>query len=119
MHISIAVVPVVLTIHFTEKLPHGPYVETVTQTSYNVYVPPSATVHDATEALCDMGREAIETQSKNLPIPGKMTGKFSVKQVKCKGGKVTDDTVLNTILSDGESLQINLKQTTMTCCILS
>jgi hypothetical protein len=108
------------TIHFPEKLPHGPYAEVVSQTAYTIYVHPDATVNDATDALCKLANETIDTQSKNSPMIN-VAGKFEAVEVKCKGGVVPGDTVLNTILSDGENLQINFKQDlaiSYKCCVL-
>lgn len=101
-------------VHFTEKLPHGPYCELGASTSTcSVYLPPDATVGLLKETVGNYVNDHFQQQAAALHKRGgtKLKDHVHIEQVSCKGGVVSsDDQALSALLDDGEALELSLKQ---------
>ncbi|KAL6051318.1 hypothetical protein QOT17_019254 [Balamuthia mandrillaris] len=102
-----------LDVNFTEKLPHGPYVEQGQgQTHF-----PTATVGDAHAALRKLFDETVQRQYEGRTVKAKM----QILETKCKGGAVTEGEKLRDLLESGEALSLMVRQSVIpvvVCCTL-
>ncbi|KAL6053592.1 hypothetical protein QOT17_017855 [Balamuthia mandrillaris] len=107
-----------LDVNFTEKLPHGPYVEQGQgQTHYILYIQPTATVGDAHAAFRKLFDETIQRQYEGRTVKAKM----QILETKCKGGAVTEGEKLHDLLESGEALSMIVRQSVIpviVCCTL-
>ncbi|KAL6051317.1 hypothetical protein QOT17_019253 [Balamuthia mandrillaris] len=109
-----------LDVNFTEKLPHGPYVEQGQgQTHFVLYIQPTATVGDAHAAFHKLFDETIQRQTEGLPKILKVGATMEILETKCKGGAVTEGEKLQDLLESGENLSLIVRQKFSTgCCTL-
>ncbi|KAL6050611.1 hypothetical protein QOT17_019718 [Balamuthia mandrillaris] len=109
-----------LDVKFTEKLPHGPYVEQGQgQTIFAVYVLPTATVGDVHSVFYQFYDETMQRQQEGMPRVAKLKASMKIIETKCKGGAVAEGERLQDIMESGDALTVIVRQkVSMGCCIL-
>ncbi|KAL6067490.1 hypothetical protein QOT17_008892 [Balamuthia mandrillaris] len=109
-----------LDVNFTEKLPHGPYVEQGQgPTNFAVYIHPTATVGDVHSVFYRFFDETIQSQQEGMPRVARVKVKMRILETKCKGGAVTEGERLQDLMESGENLSLTVRQTAAVgCCTL-
>ncbi|KAL6063903.1 hypothetical protein QOT17_011211 [Balamuthia mandrillaris] len=106
-----------LDVNFTEKLPHGPYLEQGQgPTHFVLYVLPTATVGDVHSVFYRFFDETIQRQQEGMPRVAKVKVKMRILETKCKGGAVTEGEKLQDLLESGEALSLTVRQTAAVGC---